>query len=292
MSERCVEAPEGAASEVSNGLLELRGVSKSYGSTQVLENVSLAIEPGEVVVIVGFSGAGKSTLISLLAGLERPDTGQVRFKGAVSPEAGPQRMLVFQNYSLLPWLTAFGNVALAVDEVFSSWSAEKRQAHTERFIGMVGLEHARDRKPAQLSGGMRQRVALARALATDPEVLLLDEPLSALDALTRANLQDALERIVRTSGKTIVLVTNDVDEAILLADRIIPLSAGPRATLGPEFPIAIPRPRDRRALNHDPEFRRVRAAVIEYLLSTKHAPRPAVPERAKAPSGAPAEVST
>jgi nitrate/nitrite transport system ATP-binding protein len=281
----------GAESELSDKLLELRGVSKSYGATHVLENVSLGIEAGEVVVIVGFSGAGKSTLISLLAGLDRPDAGQVLFKGAVAPEAGPQRMLVFQNYSLLPWLTAFGNVALAVDEVFSSWPAEKRQAHTERFIGMVGLEHAKDRKPAQLSGGMRQRVALARALATDPEVLLLDEPLSALDALTRANLQDALERIVRTSGKTIVLVTNDVDEAILLADRIVPLSAGPRATLGPEFPITIARPRDRRALNHDPEFRRVRTAVIEYLLSTKHAPRPAAPERPTALAGAPAEVT-
>jgi nitrate/nitrite transport system ATP-binding protein len=134
---------------------------------------------------------------------------------------------------------------------------------------MVGLEHAGGRKPAELSGGMRQRVSLARALAADPEVLLMDEPLSALDALTRATLQDGLERIARTSGKTVVLVTNDVDEAILLADRIIPLSAGPAASLGPEFPISIPRPRDRRALNHDPEFRRVRAAVIEYLLSTK-----------------------
>jgi nitrate/nitrite transport system ATP-binding protein len=275
----------------SRELLALRGVSKSYGSTHVLENVSLAIEPGEVVAIVGFSGAGKSTLISLLAGLERPDAGQVAFKGALQPPPGPERMLVFQNYSLLPWLTAFGNVALAVNEVFSSWPADRRRAHTERYIGLVGLEHARDRKPAQLSGGMRQRVALARALATDPEVLLLDEPLSALDALTRANLQDALERIVRTSGKTIVLVTNDVDEAILLADRIIPLSAGPRASLGPEFPIAISRPRERRALNHDPEFRRVRARVIEYLLSSKHRGRAAAPERAQAAaSGAPAEV--
>lgn len=286
------DAVPSGKSDGAGTLLELRNVSKSYGSTPVLEGVSLQIEPGEVVVIVGFSGAGKSTLISLLAGLERPDSGQVLYEGVVAAQAGPQRMLVFQNYSLLPWLTAFGNVALAVDEVFSSWSAEKRQAHTERFIGMVGLEHARDRKPAQLSGGMRQRVALARALATDPEVLLLDEPLSALDALTRANLQDALERIVRTSGKTIVLVTNDVDEAILLADRILPLSAGPRATLGPEFPITIPRPRDRRALNHDPEFRRVRSAVIEYLLSTKHPVRPASSERAAAPSGARAEVAS
>jgi len=201
-------------------------------------------------------------------------------------------MLVFQNYSLLPWLTAFDNVALAVDQVFSSWAADKRQAHVERFIGMVGLDHARDRKPAQLSGGMRQRVALARALAADPEVLLMDEPLSALDALTRANLQDALERIVRTSGKTIVLVTNDVDEAILLADRIIPLSAGPRATLGPEFAIAIPRPRERRSLNHEPEFRHVRTAVIEYLLSTRRPPRAVTPEPVPALSATAAEAST
>jgi nitrate/nitrite transport system ATP-binding protein len=250
-------------------ILALNEVSKSYGSTHVLSKVSLSVEPGEVVVIVGFSGAGKSTLVSLLAGLEKPDVGQVTFNGQPVRAPGPERMMVFQNYSLLPWLTAYENVALAVEQVFSSWPKSKRQAHTERFINMVGLDHAKERKPAQLSGGMRQRVALARALATDPEVLLMDEPLSALDALTRATLQDGLERIARTSGKTIVLVTNDVDEAILLADRIIPLSAGPAATLGPEFVITIPRPRERRALNHDPEFRRVRAALVEYLLSTK-----------------------
>jgi nitrate/nitrite transport system ATP-binding protein len=263
--------------------LSMRGVSKSFGSSHVLDDISLDIEPGEVVVIVGFSGAGKSTLISLLAGLERPDSGQVVFKGATSPAAGPERMLVFQNYSLLPWLTAFENVALAVDQVFSAWPKDKRQSHIQRFISMVGLDHAAERKPAQLSGGMRQRVALARALATDPEVLLMDEPLSALDALTRAQLQDALERIARTSGKTIVLVTNDVDEAILLADRIIPLSAGPAATLGPEFPVSIARPRQRRALNHDPEFRRVRAAVIEYLLATQRERRQPAPLPAPLP---------
>ena len=255
-------------------ILSLRGVSKSYGTTHVLDDISLDIEAGEVVVIVGFSGAGKSTLISLMCGLDRPDSGEVLFKGAKVTEPGPERMLVFQNYSLLPWLSALDNVALAVDQVFPGWSKEKRQTHIDRFINMVGLDHARDRKPAQLSGGMRQRVALARALATDPEVLLMDEPLSALDALTRATLQDGLERIARTSGKTIVLVTNDVDEAILLADRIIPLSAGPRATLGPEFPITIPRPRERRALNQMQEFRHVRTAVVDYLLSTKRGPRP------------------
>jgi len=267
-----------------SSILSLKGVSKSYGSTHVLENISLDIEPGEVVVIVGFSGAGKSTLISLLCGLDKPDSGEVVFKGAPASGPGPERMLVFQNYSLLPWLNAYDNVALAVEQVFSRWPKEKQQAHIERYINMVGLDHAWDRKPAQLSGGMRQRVALARALATDPEVLLMDEPLSALDALTRATLQDALERIARTSGKTIVLVTNDVDEAILLADRIIPLSAGPKATLGPEFAIHIPRPRERRALNHDPEFRHVRTAVIDYLLSTKRHPRPSVAAPAPLPA--------
>lgn len=265
------------------GILSLRGVSKSYGATHVLDNISLDIEPGEVVVIVGFSGAGKSTLISLLCGLDEPDSGEVVFKGSVGVGPGPERMLVFQNYSLLPWLNAYDNVALAVEQVFGNWPKEKQQTHIERYINMVGLDHAVDRKPAQLSGGMRQRVALARALATDPEVLLMDEPLSALDALTRATLQDGLERIARTSGKTIVLVTNDVDEAILLADRIIPLSAGPKATLGPEFPIHIPRPRERRALNHDPEVRHVRTAVVDYLLSTRKQPRAAAAAAAALP---------
>ena len=164
-----------------------------------------------------------------------------------------------------------------MEQVFRDWPKDKQQAQVERFIHMVGLEHARDRKPGQLSGGMRQRVALARALAADPEVLLMDEPLSALDALTRGTLQDALERIARTSGKTIVLVTNDVDEAILLADRILPPSAGPRATLGPEFVVNIPRPRERRALNLVPEFRHLRTSIIDYLLASKRSPGRARP---------------
>jgi nitrate/nitrite transport system ATP-binding protein len=207
----------------------------------------------------------------------------VTFRGQPVRAPGPERGVVFQNYSLLPWLSAYENVSLAVEQVFGHWPKEKQRAQVERFIHLVGLDHARERKPAQLSGGMRQRVALARALAADPEVLLMDEPLSALDALTRATLQDSLERIARASGKTIVLVTNDVDEAILLADRIIPLSAGPRATLGPEFEIHIPRPRERRALNHDPEFRHVRVALIEYLLSTKKQLRPAAVAAAPLP---------
>jgi len=266
-------------------ILAMHGVSKSHGSTEVLSQVSLSIEPGEVVGIVGFSGAGKSTLIALLAGLDLPDAGRVTFRDTDVRSPGPERGVVFQNYSLLPWLTAYENVSLAVEQVFRDWPKDKQQAQVERFIHMVGLEHARDRKPAQLSGGMRQRVALARALAADPEVLLMDEPLSALDALTRGTLQDALERIARTSGKTIVLVTNDVDEAILLADRILPLSAGPRATLGPEFVVNIPRPRERRALNLVPEFRHLRTSIIDYLLASKRSPGRARP--VASPAGMP-----
>jgi len=176
--------------------------------------------------------------------------------------------VVFQNYSLLPWLTVFENVQLAVDQVFAKESAPDRRARTERYVQLVNLGHARDRKPGQLSGGMRQRVSVARALAMDPEVLLLDEPLGALDALTRATLQSEIERIWGATKKTVILITNDVDEGILLADRIIPLSAGPRATLGPEVRVGIERPRDRKAVNHHPEFKHVRSRVIEYLLGS------------------------
>lgn len=250
-------------------ILTLDNVSKSFDSTEVLHDVNVEIKSGEFVAIVGFSGAGKSTFISLLAGLQLPDKGKVLFQGKAVTGPSPERGIVFQNYSLLPWLTAFENVALAVEQVFPQKSKDERVRHVERYLDMVGLSHARDRRPAQLSGGMRQRVALARALATEPEVLLMDEPLSALDALTRATLQDELERISRTAGKTIILVTNDVDEAILLADRIIPLSAGPRATLGPETLVNIPTPRNRKTLNKDPMFRHIRVEVVEYLLGTK-----------------------
>lgn len=261
-------------------ILELSEVSKSYGGSRVLDRLSLAVQPGEFVAIVGFSGSGKTTLLSLLSGLETPDSGAARFQGRPIQGPGPERGVVFQNYSLLPWLSAFENVHLAVTEVFPRKTAAERRTHTDRYIAMVGLSHARDRRPSELSGGMRQRVALARGLAIEPEVLLLDEPLGALDALTRATLQDEIQHIGRTSGKTIVLVTNDVDEAILLADRIVPLSAGPSATLGPSTEVAIDRPRDRRAINHDPRFRKIRASVTEYLLDTQRAKRRPEAERA------------
>ena len=253
-------------------LLELSGVSRGFGSgpkrAEILRDINLRITEGEFVAIVGYSGAGKTTLLSLLAGLLTPDSGSVRLRGEPVTAPGPDRAVVFQNYSLLPWLSVFDNIALAVDAVFPAWSAEKRRQHVERHIAMVNLTPARDKRPRQLSGGMRQRVSVARALATNPSVLLLDEPLGALDALTRATLQDEISRLWQEDRKTVVLITNDPDEGLYLADRIIPLSAGPNATLGPSFQIDIPRPRDRKGLNHDPEFKRLRKEVLDWLLDS------------------------
>ncbi len=246
--------------------LELSSVSKSFGSTHVLRDVNLSIERGEFVAIVGYSGSGKTTLISLIAGLIKADTGSVKLNDLDITGPGPDRGIVFQNYSLLPWLTVYENIALAVDEVFPNYSAEKKRQHIERYIAMVSLTPARDKLPRQLSGGMRQRVSVARALAMDPQILLLDEPLSALDALTRATLQDEIARIWQEDRKTVVLITNDVDESLLLADRIIPLTPGPNATLGAPIINDLARPRDRKALNHDPDFKRLRAEVTKVLL--------------------------
>ncbi len=251
-------------------ILEYAGVSKSFGEgarrEEVLADINLSVAQGEFVAIVGFSGSGKSTLMNLAAGLERPTAGEVRFKGAPVTEPDPARALVFQSYSLMPWLTVRGNIKLAVDSLFGSESRADREARIAKYIDMVGLSHARDRRPAELSGGMRQRVSVARALAMNPEMLLLDEPLSALDALTRSKLQDEFAAICEQEKKTIVLITNDVDEAILLADRIIPLTPGPGATLGPEFEVALPRPRERAALNHSDRFKRLRAEITRYLM--------------------------
>jgi len=250
--------------------LELRGVTKAFGAgrnrLEVLSGIDLCVERGEFVAVVGYSGSGKTTLLSLIAGLARPDAGTVSLDGGPVAGPGPDRGVVFQSYSLLPWLTVFENVKLGVDQVFAHWSETERRAHVERHIALVNLTAARDKRPAELSGGMRQRVAVARALALDPEVLLLDEPFGALDALTRATLQDELEALWERDQKTVVLVTNDVDEAVLLADRIVPLTIGPRATLGPEIAVGLPRPRDRRAVNHDARFKAVRGRVIDYLL--------------------------
>ncbi len=275
-------------------LLVLDHVSKSYpgrgGATEVLKNVSLTVHEGELVSIVGYSGSGKTTLMSLIAGLLAPDSGKITFDEKPVKGPSPDRGIVFQSYSLLPWLTVEENVGLAVSEVFPSWTREKRAAHVERYVAMVGLTPAAQKKPAQLSGGMRQRVAVARALAMEPRMLLLDEPLSALDALTRATLQDELERICRISGKTIVLITNDVDEAILLSDRIVPLEHGPAASLGPSFEVAIPRPRSRKDAFENATWRRLRGEVIEWLRASARAKREKAPTAAPSSLSVPAEV--
>jgi nitrate/nitrite transport system ATP-binding protein len=247
--------------------LELTNVNKAYANRSVLQNVNLTIEQGEFVAIVGYSGSGKTTLISLIAGLLKPDQGTIKLNDLEITAPGPDRGVVFQNYSLLPWLNVTENVALAVDQVFPNHAPEKRREIVARAIAMVNLTPHVTKVPRQLSGGQRQRVSVARALAMDPQILLLDEPLSALDALTRATLQDEIERIWEADKKTVVLITNDVDEALLLADRIIPLTPGPGATLGESVAVTLARPRERKALNHDPEFKRLRALVTNQLLS-------------------------
>jgi nitrate/nitrite transport system ATP-binding protein len=251
-------------------LVTLNNVCKSYGEgkdkASILKNINLDIKDGEFVAIVGFSGSGKTTLISMIAGLIQADSGELLKNNQPITEPGPDRGVVFQNYSLMPWLTVYENVALAVDAIFKDWTAEQRRAHTERYVNMVNLGRAMDKKPGELSGGMRQRVNVARALAANPDILLLDEPLSALDALTRGNLQDEILQIWEQEKKTVILITNDVDEAIYMADRVIPLNPVPDATFGPEFSIHLQRPRDRTALNHDPEFKRLRAEITRYLM--------------------------
>ncbi|MEC9434706.1 MAG: nitrate ABC transporter ATP-binding protein [Pseudomonadota bacterium] len=249
-------------------ILEFKNVCKGFGEgssrEEVLRNINLQVRDGEFLAILGFSGTGKSTLMNLMAGLHVPDRGEALYAGAPIEGPGPERGLVFQSYSLMPWLTVNGNVELAVNAVHKGKPKAERAALVDKYVKMVGLGHATDRRPAELSGGMRQRVSVARALAMQPQVLLLDEPLSALDALTRANLADEIERISQLEKKTVVLITNDVDEAILLADRILCLN--PDGSLSENFEVAMPRPRDRTAMNHNPEFKRLRATVTQYLM--------------------------
>ncbi|MEZ6128635.1 MAG: ABC transporter ATP-binding protein [Planctomycetaceae bacterium] len=254
--------------------LEIKNVDVGFGPlnsrTEVLTNINLTVRRNEFVAIIGFSGSGKSTLMNLLAGIQRPDCGEVRMHGQVVTEPGPERGILFQNYSLLPWLSVFGNIELGVKQVFPNMSRSDRADYIQHYIQMVSLTGAERKRPGELSGGMRQRLSLARTLSMKPEVLLLDEPLSALDALTRANLQDEIVRIWEEDRRTVVMITNDVDEAVLMADRIVALTPGPKATLGESFPVTLDRPRDRTTLNFNPKFRVLRNHVTRYLTDLNH----------------------
>ncbi len=251
--------------------LEIDNASLGFGPYdnryEVLKDVNLSVKENEFIAVVGFSGAGKSTLISLLAGLLQPDKGEIRLGGKVIKEPSPRLGIMFQNYSLLPWLTVFENVALAVSQAFPKFSKAELKEHVEKYVAMVKLTPALGKKPSELSGGMRQRASLARTLAMQPEILLLDEPLSALDALTRAEIQDEIINIWENDKRTIVMITNDVDEAVLMADKIVPLTTGPAATLDTPFAVNLERPRNRTTLNTNPEFRRLRNDISKYMVT-------------------------
>jgi nitrate/nitrite transport system ATP-binding protein len=250
--------------------LELNNIYKSYnqadGETEVLSNINLKIEEGEFVAIVGFTGSGKTTLVNLINGLITPTSGEVLFKGEPVIGTSHERGVIFQNYSLLPWLTVGQNVFMAVKEAFPKKNKKELNEIVANYVEMVSLTPAIHKRPNELSGGMRQRVAVARALAMKPEMIIMDEPLGALDALTRGNLQDEILNIWGKDKRTALLITNDVDEGIYMADRIIPLRPGPNATLGPEFKIDLERPRDKTEMNDNPNFKKTRNEIIEYLM--------------------------
>ncbi len=250
--------------------LKLHNICKTYGQgdneSQVLSNINLTIEEGEFVAIVGFTGSGKTTLVNLINGLLAPTSGEVLFKGNPVSGTSHERGVIFQNYSLLPWLTVEQNVLMAVKEAFPKREKAVWKRKAAYYIEMVNLTPATNKLPKELSGGMRQRVAVARALAMKPDMIIMDEPLGALDALTRGNLQDQILNIWGKDKRTALLITNDVDEGIYMADRIIPLRPGPNATLGPEFKIDLERPRDKTELNDNASFKKTRNAIIEYLM--------------------------
>ncbi|MBL0942905.1 MAG: ABC transporter ATP-binding protein [Hydrogenophaga sp.] len=250
--------------------IEIQGVAQTFktakGLFPALRDVNLTVGMGEFVALIGHSGCGKSTLLNLIAGLTTPTAGTLLCANREIAGPGPERAVVFQNHSLLPWLTCFENVYLAVERVFGGH--EKRaqlKARTDAALALVGLSHAAQKRPGEISGGMKQRVGIARALSMEPKVLLMDEPFGALDALTRAKLQDELLDIVATTQATVVMVTHDVDEAVLLSDRIVMMTNGPAATIGEVLRVDLPRPRSRVALADDPRYQQCRKAVIDFL---------------------------
>ena len=257
---------------MSSAYLLVDHVTKAFPSTDgpgevcVFADVTLEIERGEFVTMIGHSGCGKSTLLNIIAGLERPTAGGVILEGREVTRPGMDRMVVFQNFSLMPWMTAFDNVRLAVRAAHPRWSRAQIAEHVQRWVDMVGLSGAESKRPAALSGGMRQRVGLARAFSTEPKVLLLDEPFAQIDALTRGVIQDELVRMWSATRNTVFMVTHDVDEAILLSDRIALMTRGPRARLAELVDVKLPRPRRRADLIDDPEFGRLRTHILRFLV--------------------------
>jgi nitrate/nitrite transport system ATP-binding protein len=250
--------------------VQLENVNMSFvtrkGTFEALRGINLNIREGEFISIIGHSGCGKSTVLNLIAGLLEPSSGLLFCAGREIAGPGPERAVVFQNHSLLPWLTCTENVHLAVERVFSKTENKAQlQARTRAALDLVGLSHAADKRPNEISGGMKQRVGIARALAMEPKVLLLDEPFGALDALTRAHLQDELMRIMAKSGCTAVMVTHDVDEAVLLSDRIVMMTNGPAASIGEILPVDLPRPRKRLELAEDTGYNHLRSEVLKFL---------------------------
>jgi len=250
--------------------LKLDHIDKTFirgsAETEVLKDITLGIDKGEFVSMIGHSGCGKTTLLNIVAGLARATNGGVLLEEREVNEPGPDRAVVFQNHSLLPWLTVYDNVRLAVDKVFSGTkSRAERRAWTMHNLELVQMAHAKDKRPAEISGGMKQRVGLARALAMEPKVLLLDEPFGALDALTRAHLQDSVMQIHLKLGNTVIMITHDVDEAVLLSDRIVMMTNGPAATIGEVLAVDLPRPRDRIELAEDARYVHYRKAVMDFL---------------------------
>lgn len=245
------------------------------GSFKALQDVNFSIKEGEFISIIGHSGCGKSTVLNLIAGLLEPTEGHLFCNGREVAGPGPERAVVFQNHSLLPWLTCAENVYLAVERVFGKTESKAQLAErTKAALELVGLSHSAEKRPNEISGGMKQRVGIARALAMEPKVLLLDEPFGALDALTRANLQDELMKIMAKSGATAVMVTHDVDEAVLLSDRIVMMTNGPAATIGEVLPVTLARPRNRLMLAEDKEYNHLRSEVLKFLYE-RHAKKAA-----------------
>ncbi len=250
--------------------IEVQGVAQTFKTTKglfpALRDIHLTIAKGEFVALIGHSGCGKSTLLNLIAGLTAPTSGVLICANKEITGPGPERAVVFQNHSLLPWLTCFDNVYLAVERVFGRRETKAQlRARTDAALALVGLTHAAQKRPGEISGGMKQRVGIARALSMEPQVLLMDEPFGALDALTRAKLQDELLEIVARTQSTVVMVTHDVDEAVLLSDKIVMMTNGPAATIGEVLDVGIARPRNRVQLAEDPRYLQCRKAVIDFL---------------------------